>query len=116
MAIYAVAWSFVTNVCVMKRDLWDSPAAMGDFLSSNSWMAVLANTTLLFSDPGEKNTQTENLQNQNLWTEALSMQTKENVLKGVHQLQQPAWGRSFFVPVNLNVTEIIYYSGRKLFY
>lgn len=27
------------------------PAAMGDFLSSRSWMAVLANTTLLFSDP-----------------------------------------------------------------
>lgn len=28
-----------------------SPAAIGDFLSSKSWIAVLAKTTLLFSDP-----------------------------------------------------------------
>lgn len=27
------------------------PAAIGDFLSSKSWIAVLAKTTLLFSDP-----------------------------------------------------------------
>lgn len=27
------------------------PAAMGDFLSSRSWIAVLASTMLLFSDP-----------------------------------------------------------------
>lgn len=30
-----------------RRMYW--PAAIGDFLSSSSWMAVLANTTLLFS-------------------------------------------------------------------
>lgn len=45
--------------------VWESeshlPAAMGDFLSSRSWMAVLANTTLLFSDT-EANTETRRLE------------------------------------------------------
>lgn len=52
----------------MKRQslrVWESeshlPAAMGDFLSSRSWMAVLANTTLLFSDT-ETHTETHRLE------------------------------------------------------
>lgn len=36
------------------------PATIGDFLSSRSWIAVLAKTTLLFSKAREKQTNRQN--------------------------------------------------------